>query len=126
MEAGASTESLAALPPLDDPNTQIRLLRLGSADFDDDISCTVYTCSLADLSAFNAISYTWGPEEPQRQILIDGKPFNVRQNCHYGGTWQPALLSKSLGCAGAVRRAQPHSSPMRSILSFLESAHARR
>ncbi|KXJ84734.1 hypothetical protein Micbo1qcDRAFT_96767, partial [Microdochium bolleyi] len=32
---------------------------------------------------FNAISYTWGPEQPQRDIFINGLRFPVRQNCHH-------------------------------------------
>lgn len=38
---------------------------------------------MADIPAFHAIWYTWVPEQPQQQLLIDGRLFNVRHNCHY-------------------------------------------
>jgi hypothetical protein len=32
---------------------------------------------------FDALSYTWGPEAPVREIRMDGKPFTVRENLWY-------------------------------------------
>ncbi|KAH7025183.1 heterokaryon incompatibility protein-domain-containing protein [Microdochium trichocladiopsis] len=82
---GTNSQDLpnAFLPPLDDASKQIRLLKVEPAGFADEIRCTIASCELGEVSAFNAISYTWGPEQPQREIFIDGLRFPVRQNCHY-------------------------------------------
>ncbi|KAJ1324107.1 HET domain-containing protein [Microdochium nivale] len=82
---GTTSQTLPriTLPPLDDPHKQIRLLKLDAAEFDDEIRCTVLTCELSSAPEFNAISYTWGPEQPRREILVDGTRFPIRENCHY-------------------------------------------
>ncbi|KAH7021524.1 heterokaryon incompatibility protein-domain-containing protein [Microdochium trichocladiopsis] len=73
----------ATRPPLGDASKQIRLLKIDPGGFDDEIRCTITTCALGEVSEFNAISYTWGPEQPQRDIFINGLRFPVRHNCHY-------------------------------------------
>ncbi|KAJ1322839.1 HET domain-containing protein [Microdochium nivale] len=82
-ETTTSNVHKATLKPLNDPSKQIRLLKLDAAEFDDEVQCSVLTCDLSSAPDFNAISYTWGPEQPQRDIRIDGARFTVRENCHY-------------------------------------------
>lgn len=83
--------------PLEQNKTQFRLLSLTSIDVNSgegtDIrnnpggSCYMIHCSLEHfefcqegLPDYKAISYTWGPEAPLYTILVNGKPFSVRQN----------------------------------------------
>ncbi|KXJ86574.1 heterokaryon incompatibility protein-domain-containing protein [Microdochium bolleyi] len=81
--ADLRTNEIATLPALAYPERRIRLLMVEPGDFDDDIHCRVTTCALRHAPAFHAISYAWGDGKDQRQIFIDGRPFTVRQNCHY-------------------------------------------
>ena len=88
-------------PPLSNPSTKIRLLNIHPGGDDEDIVCEmgIFTfeadevvdevCGMTIFSAINiappyvAISYTWGSQENPRTILINGRPANVGQNCHY-------------------------------------------
>ena len=68
----------------------IRLLKILNGDYDAQLVCTLVHQSLevgepcsvqqAHRIEFHALSYTWGLESPTREILIDGKPFLIRQN----------------------------------------------
>lgn len=73
----------ARLPPLQHPDRCIRLLGVEPGEFEDEIRCMVVVCDLERAPSFNAISYTWGDEQPQRYIYIDRRRFPVRLNCHY-------------------------------------------
>ncbi|KAH7026655.1 heterokaryon incompatibility protein-domain-containing protein [Microdochium trichocladiopsis] len=82
-EINQSGDLSAILPPLEDYTRQIRLLKVDPAAFGQAIRCTTVIHELDKAPSFNAISYTWGPEYPQRDIFIDGLRFAVRENCHY-------------------------------------------
>ncbi|KAH7010873.1 uncharacterized protein B0I36DRAFT_370153 [Microdochium trichocladiopsis] len=79
MEAAGHTDSQdvqnASRPPLVDASKQIRLLKVEPGGFDDEIKCTISSCALSEGLEFNAISYTWGLEQPQSDIFIDGLRF---------------------------------------------------
>ena len=47
-------------PPLPSPETQVRLLKLQAGSGNDPIKCKLLIVNRADLSDFEAISYTWG------------------------------------------------------------------
>lgn len=69
--------------PLDDPQTQIRLLDLQPGGYDDKILCTVRTFELDNVPKFEAISYTWGDPFPLYPVEVNGRTLLVRKNCHY-------------------------------------------
>ncbi|KAJ2978590.1 hypothetical protein NUW58_g2383 [Xylaria curta] len=74
--------------PLEDATSQLRLLRLGpSSDADTLVSVSVQVVEFDEAPKYLAISYTWGDPEPERQVYVDGKIMNVRQNCFYA-LWQ--------------------------------------
>ncbi|KXJ85228.1 heterokaryon incompatibility protein-domain-containing protein, partial [Microdochium bolleyi] len=70
-------------PPLEDPGKHIRLLRIDPATFDEPITATMITCLLDEAPSFHAVSYAWGADQPQCELLLDGRPFLIRQNCQY-------------------------------------------
>ncbi|KAK4500009.1 hypothetical protein PRZ48_008195 [Zasmidium cellare] len=79
----AATDPTYVHQPLENAEKQIRLLQIKPCISDDeDIELRSSVWSLDAVRPFFAISYTWG--EPRTRILwIDGKPYNVRLNCHY-------------------------------------------
>jgi hypothetical protein len=61
----------------------IRLLTLLRSDqqlIPGPISCTLRTAQLDKSLSYTAVSYVWGAAEPTENILINGRPFTVRQN----------------------------------------------
>ncbi|KAJ9611315.1 hypothetical protein H2200_004499 [Cladophialophora chaetospira] len=64
--------------PLHDPERQIRLVKLSPESKNGVIQCSLRHAELN--SKHVALSYVWGPPEPTRDILIDGKTFNIRDN----------------------------------------------
>ncbi|KAJ8114398.1 hypothetical protein OPT61_g3718 [Boeremia exigua] len=62
--------------------SQIRLLRV-EPDLYGPIRCKVEIFDLNRAPAYAALSYTWGPEYPVYDILIDGKALSVRKNLHH-------------------------------------------
>lgn len=46
------------------------------------LKCTIYHASLNEISRlkFNALSYTWAPETPTHEIILNGDPFATRRN----------------------------------------------
>jgi hypothetical protein len=71
---------------LDLSKRQFRLLRIHkSTSNSDTISCTVEIHERPPeqgflRTAYRALSYAWGPPAPTRQILLNRKPFEVREN----------------------------------------------
>jgi hypothetical protein len=82
----------------DRSNTNIRvieILRRYQADKDEPIACAFHTICLqerhpyrfdlelddeVEMVPYTALSYTWGPPDEGKYILLNGKPFNVREN----------------------------------------------
>jgi hypothetical protein len=68
--------------PLDLRQRCIRLVEIVRAD-EDCIECRSHVFKVLEIEEgllFDALSYTWGPESPTREIRLDGKPFTVREN----------------------------------------------
>lgn len=70
---------------LPDPKRHIRLLEIVNLDETRDVPvhCRLSTWSIHDAPKYHAISYTWGPADQQRPILINRTLFEVRKNCEY-------------------------------------------
>ena len=68
------------------PKGSVRLLRLlPHPNEDSPIECQLITCSLLDSErthSYNALSYTWGPEDNKHCIYIDGEQQPARTNLH--------------------------------------------
>lgn len=75
--------------PLADPQRYVRLLRLKGGPSDTPLDLHLSACALDSAPPFSAISYTWGTEDG-RELLINGAPFPVRENCYYA-IWQVRL-----------------------------------
>ncbi|KAF2258549.1 HET-domain-containing protein, partial [Lojkania enalia] len=83
-------------PPLESSSGQIRLLKISPGDFNDIITCTlnIFDTSIAPESRpheYIALSYTWGPASPTRQILVNSGTAIVRQNL-----WEFLVVAREL------------------------------
>jgi hypothetical protein len=68
-------------PAIDLRTDEIRLIYLLHSDVaEDEIQCRVITATLAPGLRYEALSYEWGPELPERRILLNGCSFNIREN----------------------------------------------
>jgi hypothetical protein len=69
---------------LDTSKKQIRLLQLERSGKADQVSCKLEAVNLdiATKIGYRALSYTWGPELPAYEILINGQVFVVRENLY--------------------------------------------
>ncbi|KAB8298038.1 hypothetical protein EYC80_001810 [Monilinia laxa] len=67
---------------LDLQKTQIRLFRLlpGKSDRYLKGTIAIHDFDSPDCPGYKAVSYTWGPTHPTRDIDIDGKIFTIREN----------------------------------------------
>ncbi|ETN41110.1 uncharacterized protein HMPREF1541_03045 [Cyphellophora europaea CBS 101466] len=69
--------------PLNPTNWEIRLMRLLPLKDDGVISLELASVPLSDFRGrFRAISYTWGPEQPMKDILVGDRYFRVRKNIY--------------------------------------------
>lgn len=59
---------------------EIRLLEVLPGEPDDAVTARLCQVSLDDLPGFEALSYSWGTDEPTRKMVIDGKSFSIRPN----------------------------------------------
>jgi hypothetical protein len=68
--------------PLDSQAKQIRLVQVLPILNSGYIQCHVGTVELDAIPTpdYRAVSYTWGPEQPTRMILMNGLPFIIREN----------------------------------------------
>ncbi|KAK4494826.1 hypothetical protein PRZ48_014182 [Zasmidium cellare] len=82
--------------PLDDTRQQIRLLRFTNHDKEEP-ACELSKVDISSAPPYAAISYTWGSPQDQRRIAINGKSFDVWQNCHYALTQIAPHLQGGLG-----------------------------
>lgn len=57
-----------------------RLLLLKSGT-DGPLECELIDLTIDTLAYFDALSYTWGPQTPERYILCDGKKLSITENC---------------------------------------------
>lgn len=69
--------------PLDLTKQQIRLITLQPAtNPTDPITCEIKTFDTETGPRYVALSYTWGPVNPQQIILINGRSLSIRKNLH--------------------------------------------
>ena len=70
--------------PLEDPRSQIRLLRLSDFDSESELEITIRHVSLNNDAGtpvqYHALSYTWGDTRDLETIRVNGRPFKIRQN----------------------------------------------
>ena len=67
--------------PLDLTKHSIRLLNILPGKAEDVVAISLRTVDLEVVkSAYDAISYEWGPENNLQPILIDGSKLMIRQN----------------------------------------------
>ncbi|PPJ51250.1 hypothetical protein CBER1_08179 [Cercospora berteroae] len=78
------------MQPLQDPEQQIRLLRLLPGQQDEVVALELKTFYRGKEPGYKAISYTWGDLDNQEEVLIDEVPHLVTLNCHYA-LWQTRL-----------------------------------
>lgn len=89
-------ENFYQYEPLQNSESDIRILRLVPSNESDEICCCFEMRSLNDKPFYLAASYEWGDPEPQVDIKIDGKRFRIRLNLwlflHYLQTNKPDLV----------------------------------
>jgi len=65
---------------LDSARSEIRLLFILPGLHDDEIHASLHTLSLNDHLQFEALSYTWGPKDKLRSIVVNDAKFEIRPN----------------------------------------------
>jgi hypothetical protein len=75
-----ATMSLFDYPTLEDPKEFIRLLLILSDVDHPGIECKLYRFRLAKCPLYVAVSYLWGSSTAEMEILLNKKPFSIRQN----------------------------------------------
>ncbi|WPB04575.1 uncharacterized protein RHO25_009221 [Cercospora beticola] len=78
------------MQPLQDPEQQIRLLKLLPGQQDEVVALELKTFYRGKEPGYKAIAYTWGDLDNQKEVLIDKAPHLVTVNCHYA-LWQTRL-----------------------------------
>ncbi|EFQ93521.1 hypothetical protein PTNB73_00084 [Pyrenophora teres f. teres] len=66
---------------LDTTSQQIRLVKL-HPHRDEPLQLDIETFDLENAPEFVALSYTWGPESPTFDIVVNNRPFSVRKNLY--------------------------------------------
>lgn len=67
-------------PPLHPSTDAIRLLHIHPSAANGRVNATLSVATLSRKPFFYALSYEWGPAEGLRMILLNGKPFQIRNN----------------------------------------------
>lgn len=65
--------------PLDTEKQQFRLLKIAQND-SGPINCEIEIFDLDDAPTYDSLSYTWGPPVTNFEVLLNGRPFRIRQN----------------------------------------------
>jgi hypothetical protein len=92
---------------LDPTSTDIRLLEIvheATHDKDSLILCRLRTVPLRALprNRYTALSYVWGPPIPTREILLNDKPFTIRENLWTFLQQARQSQERSLFCIDAI------------------------
>lgn len=66
--------------PLEVSTKQIRLVELLPGNIDEVIQCRFHSISLLDRPEYAALSYSWGPPKPYKNILLNDTEFPIRRN----------------------------------------------
>lgn len=61
-------------------STNIRVVELLHNGSQDPITCRLHFVALGDQIQYTALSYVWGDPTKTKEIILDGKPFHVREN----------------------------------------------
>ncbi|PZD28569.1 HET domain containing protein [Pyrenophora tritici-repentis] len=62
-------------------STNFRLLTIEPcSDPNDEVYCNLHVRAMEEPPQYIALSYTWGEPSPTRMIMLNGRPFRVRQN----------------------------------------------
>ncbi|CAO2653765.1 Nn.00g031760.m01.CDS01 [Neocucurbitaria sp. VM-36] len=61
-------------------STNIRVVELLQNSSREPITCKLHVMVLDDQIGYSALSYVWGDETNKKKIVLDGKPFYVREN----------------------------------------------
>jgi hypothetical protein len=69
--------------PLDNPKAQVRLLKLGTTNSNEDVDCELTTWDMKSIPTYVAVSYTWGDSAPNKHIHINHSKVLVSENCWY-------------------------------------------
>jgi hypothetical protein len=88
-------------PPLSDPSTEIRLLKLYDGESHDDLVADMMVFRTQRAPSYGAISYAWGSSETPRDIWINGSKAWVGENCHFA--LQQARHFGSTSITGSMR-----------------------
>ena len=75
---------------LSEPRSHIRLLEIEAGEQDEPLSAKLIVCERRNAPPYLAISYTWGDDKDQRELLLDGRTFRAGTNC-YHALWQARL-----------------------------------
>lgn len=67
------------LVKLDRERPTVRLLKISKLQ-DGTIDCRFLSSRLDDAPRYVALSYTWGPPSPVREIILEGRKFFIREN----------------------------------------------
>jgi len=82
------------------PDSSVRLLEIREGSTPESIACRLHVHQLDQCPPYTALSYTWGAEHPQKNILVDGKTFSIRENLH-------DFLRMTIEKRGKQRRQRP-------------------
>jgi hypothetical protein len=78
-----SEQHLFKYRPIDEPLSEIRILSLHPANFDDPITCSISNEPLQSASDYEALSYCWGDPSLSHEISINGSSFAVTESVSY-------------------------------------------
>ncbi|KAH7309233.1 heterokaryon incompatibility protein-domain-containing protein, partial [Rhexocercosporidium sp. MPI-PUGE-AT-0058] len=77
--------------PLNLDRTQIRLFRLIPTERSGDLAGVITAYDFENCPEYRAVSYTWGPPDPTREISIEGQVLPIRENL-----WQFLDVARNL------------------------------
>jgi len=75
-----SSVTIYASVPLRREKEEIRLLKLWSGSESDALGHSLQSFPLNNCPPFSALSYAWGDPPASHQILVNQKPFHIRDN----------------------------------------------
>ena len=82
------------------PDSSIRLLEI-LVDLDSGVAqFRLHIHRIDECPPYTALSYMWGPEKPQRKIVVDETPFRIRANLI-------SFLSMAIKKHGPTRQSPP-------------------
>jgi len=77
-----SSEQPSLYQPLDASKREIRLIKLGLNEGEDEIICKLIITTIENAPPYEALSYTWGSEKGKVPILVNGQTLEVTRNLY--------------------------------------------